>query len=143
MKGIHKFLHLSRLDRRLLIQATTLLWAIRLGLCLLPFQTLQRVLVNMSRKAVELQKTDHAALGRVAWAVEVASRYVPRNTCLTKALAAKVLLCRRGHTVHLHIGVAKGEAGRLRAHAWVESQGQIVIGGLGELSGFTQLPPLE
>jgi hypothetical protein len=42
----------------------------------------------------------------------------------------------------LRIGVAKGEAGKLEAHAWVESQGRIVIGGLRDLPYFTPLPPL-
>src|SRR5438309_451978 len=66
---------------------------------------------------------------RVVWAVVVASRYVPMSTCLTQALAAQVLLARRGYSAHLHIGVAKeGAEAKLKAHAWVESDGKVLIG---------------
>jgi hypothetical protein len=43
----------------------------------------------------------------------------------------------------LRIGVSKGVKGNLRAHAWVESQGSVVIGELADLSGFSVLPSLE
>ena len=80
---------------------------------------------------------------RVVWAVVVASRYVPMSTCLTQALAAQVLLARRGFPAHLHIGVAKkGAEARFEAHAWVESQGKVVIGG-SEPGRYTQLLALE
>jgi len=79
----------------------------------------------------------------VTWAVAVASRYVPLVTCLTQALATQVLLGRCGHPASLRIGVARSERGQLQAHAWVESQGRIVFGGLKNLSHYTPLPPLE
>jgi hypothetical protein len=34
----------------------------------------------------------------------------------------------------------KDERDALRAHAWIESQGQVVIGKLPDLAGFTELP---
>ena len=79
------------------------------------------------------------AIDRIAWAVAVASRYVPMATCLTQALAGQMLLARWGHTAQLHIGVANGPGGNLEAHAWLESQGTIVIGDVGELSRYTPL----
>ena len=80
---------------------------------------------------------------RVAWAVEMASWRMPgAKSCLTQALAAQVLLGRRGYPTLLHIGVAKGEQGRFRAHAWLESKGKVVIGGL-EQEPFTLLAILK
>ena len=80
---------------------------------------------------------------RVVWAVVVASRYVPMSTCLTQALAAQVLLARRGYSAHLHIGVAKeGAEAKLKAHAWVESDGKVLIGG-SEPGRYTHLLALE
>ena len=79
----------------------------------------------------------------IAWAIAVAQRVVPRATCLPQALAAEALLVHCGHPVELRIGVIKTDRGRLVAHAWVESAGRIVVGGLGRaLSRYTALPPL-
>jgi len=77
---------------------------------------------------------------RIARAVEVASHLVPRSTCLTKALAAHVLLRRVGHEGVLHIGVARDEAGKFEAHAWLECQGKVIIGG--GPRWFVPLPPI-
>jgi hypothetical protein len=66
---------------------------------------------------------------RIAWAVEKVARIVPRTTCLTQALAVQALLSRIGYASQLSIGVAKDKKGQLVAHAWVKSQGKVVIGG--------------
>lgn len=143
MKRLRKFHHLPSTDQRLLIEAALLLGAIRLGLWLLPFQVLRRILTRATRATTELQ-ADQAFIGRVAWAVALASRYVPAaSLCLTRALAAHALLARRGCLACLRIGVVRGEEGELQAHAWVESQGRIVIGGLKDLSRYTPLRAIE
>ena len=51
------------------------------------------------------------------------------GTCLVQALALQVLLEREGFPASLCIGVARGQRGQLEGHAWVESQGRILIGG--------------
>lgn len=67
--------------------------------------------------------------GRIAWAVTIAGRYVFHATCLVQALATQVLLARAGMSSILHIGVTKGQHAPIEAHAWVESEGRIIIGG--------------
>jgi hypothetical protein len=47
-----------------------------------------------------------------------------------------------GYRADLRMGVQKTDAGRLAAHAWVESGDRIVVGDLRELSLYTPLPPL-
>ena len=42
----------------------------------------------------------------------------------------------------LHIGAVKDEEGKFLAHAWVESEGRVVIGGH-ELERYTRLMTLE
>jgi hypothetical protein len=143
MERLHKYLCLPATDRRLLVKSALLLWAVRLGLSLLPFQTLRRLLAGMTRRPVGLQETEQASVDRVVWAVAVASPYVPEATCLIQALATQVLLGRQGHAASFHIGVARSAAGQFQAHAWVEYQGKIVLGGTDALSRFTPLPPLE
>ena len=53
------------------------------------------------------------------------------------------MLARRGVASDLCIGVAKNELGHIQAHAWVEVDGQVVVGGLPDLSRFQRLPSLS
>jgi hypothetical protein len=60
--------------------------------------------------------------------VEVAGRYTPVTaTCLKKALVLSWLLARRGTHTEVRIGVARHE-GRLKAHAWLDYDGQAIFG---------------
>ncbi len=133
MKRLRKFARLSADDRRLVIRTTILMSGLRLGLCLLPFR---RLIARCEQK----QPPPHDAISpeRVVWAVQAASRYVPRATCLVQALTAKVLLESAGLPADVHLGVAKTREQGLEAHAWVEFQGQVVIGG--DLTSYTRLP---
>jgi Transglutaminase-like superfamily len=144
MEHLRKFLRLPNSERRLLIEAALLLEAIKLGMRLLPFRTLRGILARVANVPARLLRpADFIPSDRVAWAVEAASRHTPRvKSCLAQALATQVLLTRRGYPSLLHIGVTKGERGQLRAHAWVESEGRILIGGSG-LERFTPLAVLE
>jgi ABC-type molybdenum transport system ATPase subunit/photorepair protein PhrA len=55
-----------------------------------------------------------------------------------RGLAGEVLLIRAGYSAQVRIGVAKDPAGKLEAHAWVESDGRVVIGDH-DLHRFTTL----
>jgi Transglutaminase-like superfamily len=143
MQRLHKFCRLPSPSRRLLVKSLLLLGIIRMGLWLLPFRTLRRLLAHMTRACPRWQGGHQAPLKRVVWAVTVASQYVPAATCLTQALATQVLLSRRGHPTSLRIGVARSDAGEFQAHAWVECQGEIVIGRVEALSRFAPFPPLD
>lgn len=145
MKRLRKFLHLPPTERDLLIKAATLLWTIRLGLWLLPFQTLRQLLTHVGRTSTGWHKAeaDRYSSDRAVWAVAVASQYVPgARTCLIQAMAVQVLLQREGYPALLRIGVAMTRGEPLQAHAWVESQGKIVFGGP-EVRRYTPLPALE
>jgi hypothetical protein len=143
MKCIRKFLHLSSRDRKLVIKAVLLVGAVRLGLWLLPFQVVLRMLEIQKKKTAEFRKANPAApLDRYIWAVKAASQYLPAATCLTQALATQTLLTKNGHPADLRIGVLKTKEGQLEAHAWVESDGKIVIGNLPDLARYNALPSL-
>ena len=71
------------------------------------------------------------------WAVQVASCYVPRATCLTQALAAQALLGFGGIPAAVRIGVAK-ETEDFEAHAWLESGGKILMGGAEAAQRYTR-----
>lgn len=143
MKRVCRFLRLPSSDRRLLFSTALLVWAVRLGLWLLPFRTLRRLLAKPAQKMAQAREADPTEIKRVVWAVETVSRYVPAATCLTRALVTHVLLTQRGCVALLRIGVAKTETGQLDAHAWIERQGKVIIGGMNDLSRYTLLPPLQ
>ncbi len=82
-----------------------------------------------------------ATLGVVVWAVTIAGRYVPGATCLVQALVAERVLKRAGHPALLRIGVSNQPG--FRAHAWVESNGKVLLGEEENLSQFTALPALK
>ena len=142
MKRVRKFLYLTPSDRRLLASTALLLGTIRLGLWLLPFRTLRRIVAKLAQVPTGSHCSNQSSIDRLVWGVTVASQYVPKATCLTQALAAQVLLGRHGHRTQLRVGVARGEEGQLQGHAWLESQGKVIVGGE-ELSRYTLVPGVE
>jgi hypothetical protein len=142
MRRLRKFWRLAAEDRRLLVKAACLVGIVQLGLWLLPFRTLRRVLAKLSGATPSILPIDEAYMERVVWAVLTASRHLRASTCLVHALAAHVLLTRRGCSAQLRIGVARTAEGRFEAHAWIESHEKVIIGGIENLSRYTPLPPL-
>jgi hypothetical protein len=84
-----------------------------------------------------------SAENRLLWAVEAATRrLLPERPCLTQALAAYVLLSRRGSSdARLRIGVKRRPDGSLDAHAWLERDGIVLIGGAASPSSYSMLTP--
>jgi len=143
MKRFLEFWRLPPTDQRLLLKSVLLLGLITLGLRVLPFLTLQRLLYGASRIFVRLPQEHQPTGKKIAWAVHVAAQYIPTAACLPQALTVQLLYRWQGYPANLRIGVAKNEQGQLEAHAWIESQGKIVIGNMQDLARFTELPLLE
>ena len=141
MGPIRKLWRLSAADRSLLLQTAVWLCATRVGLWLLPLRLVRRLLARAARSP-RRPRGAPVTQGRIVWAVSVARRMVPYASCLPQALVTESLLTRDGYPAELRIGVKKTAAGRLVAHAWVESGGRVVLGGLRELSSYAPLPRL-
>jgi Transglutaminase-like superfamily len=139
MKKISKFFNLNNRKKQLLISTFILLTLVRLGLWLLSFKTLQKLLSSISKAKPQYQEKHQISIDEITWAVEVSSLYTPGVKCLARALTCQVFMSRQGYESNLCIGVAKGEAGDLKAHAWLESRGQVVIGNVTDFSDFSQL----
>jgi hypothetical protein len=136
---LSKFLRAPADDRRLLVKGMLWVWMVRIVLWLLPFRLVRQLLARFAAS----QTRGSIFLDRVVWAVMVASRYTPAATCLTQALATKVLLSRNGYHAVVRIGVARSAAGEFQAHAWVESNGKVVIGGSESLKHYMPLAALD
>ena len=64
-----------------------------------------------------------------ARALRRAAHIQPSSRCLARAVAGECLLRRDGYPARLRLGINVGEPRQLRAHAWLECDGVIVIGG--------------
>jgi hypothetical protein len=125
------------------VQSTLLLAAIRLGLYALSFAHVRSLLGRW----VNTSPTDDGfhtdVSNRIVWAVEAASRQFPAiGTCLTQALTVHVLLARRGVQSDVRIGVMRDSQGEFTAHAWLERDGNILIGEADHKS-FNPMPVLN
>jgi len=141
MGSIRRLYRLAAVDRALLGRATLWLGVTRVALWLLPLRVVRRLLTWAARPARQARGAPPSQ-ERIRWALSIACRAVPRATCLPQALAAQALLACHGHRAELRVGVIKSDAGYLLAHAWVESEGQIVVGDVRGLSRYKPLPAL-
>jgi hypothetical protein len=138
MNRLRKIRSLSRWERSLLLRTVLVVAFLRVALCLVPFVWLKQY---MARRAVRHPMGQDVPVERVVWAVRAAAAYIRRATCLTQALAAKYQLERSGRSGRIHIGVDKKD-GQFLAHAWLECEGETVIGG-GFVERYTRLVAVD
>jgi hypothetical protein len=140
MQRFRKLLALSAADKLLLLRCLPVVAVTKLGLVILSYRTLKQWIPDR----VPAGHATIDQLRRTAWGVRNAARLVPGATCLTQALAAQFLLARAGHRSQIRIGVAKDPDGRFLAHAWLMSDGRVLLGGTSrELQRYTALADLD
>lgn len=130
-----RLLELDPIERHHLWRAAAALCLMRVGLCLLPFRRVQGL---VARPAPGPSAQGHGEARLVTWAVATAARHIPFATCLPQALAAQWLLARAGYRSELKLGIAPGAGRPVDAHAWLELDGEVVIGGP-DVARFTPL----
>lgn len=101
---------------------------IRISLWLFPFKWLDKWLGVLSSNETHNKAVDWIVINNIVRSVKVCSRYVPKATCLTQAVATNTLLRRQGQCSQFKIGVAKNQEEKFEAHAWIEVNGKIIIG---------------
>lgn len=130
MGPLRSYAGLTRAERRVAVRALGLVVAFRLALWTLPAR---RVLAAAPRRRV---RPAGVAPERTAWLVRAAARRVPDASCLTRALAVRWLLAQDGLESTLHFGHRRDERGAFAAHAWLEHEGRVLVGGEGGLSHY-------
>ena len=131
----------SRAEQLLFLRATLMLATMTVLVRLLPFPAIRRLFIDSAGRASVTAPDMPAAA--VARAVRRASCYVPAAKCLPQALTAHWLLNRRGYPAALRLGATLDDQRRLIAHAWVELDGRVLIGGTDSTSRFAAFPPLR
>jgi hypothetical protein len=141
MRRLRKFLALPARKKALFVKVALLLGLVRIGLKTLPFQKIRSLVDRISEPSKYAKESPAEAVEDIIRAVDVIGCRMP-GSCLTQALAARVLLGRRGLDTRLHIGAVKEDEGGFLAHAWLESGGEVVVGGH-ELERYTPLASFE
>jgi hypothetical protein len=136
---LRQFALLSPRRRSLLLQTLGLLSLVRASLSLLPFRVVRAAVTRAGQSSSPQVPGPPEFVDDVVWAIDTASRRVPGASCLTQALATELLLRRRGFPAVLRIGVAEKQGGKVAAHAWIESDGRVLVGGNESPAHFTIL----
>lgn len=124
----------------LLAEAGLLLALARAAVILVPFPFLARRFGRPVEPSLESDVIPaRLPVSRVRWAVRAVSSRAPlKSPCLPQAIAAKVMLARRGVPATLHLGVRKDVTEGLAAHAWL-SAGPLVVTGQAAKPSFTEV----
>lgn len=123
LRRLQKFLRLKPGDQRLIAYALLLVAWARIALWVLPFSVIQR---NLNVPARSRARTGGREAAYYIGAIDLAARCVPAATCLTRCLAAHVLLGRAGIASVIRFGARRNPAGAFEAHSWLESGGKII-----------------
>jgi hypothetical protein len=81
---------------------------------------------------------------RILWAVAAtARRSIFKATCLTKAIAGQALFSSYGYATRLELG-GKYSNGVFEAHAWLEWEGEVLLGGPRSVTAeYTPFPQVD
>jgi hypothetical protein len=135
-------------ERKAFALATVLVVAVRIALTIAPSRWIIGAVRRLSQRTpsrVVRRRGTVMSDSTLVWAVETASRFVPRATCLTQALAAQIVLQRHGYSATFCLGVPAIPVRPFRAHAWLELDGRIILGGeeSRRLARLSSLMPVE
>lgn len=147
LRRTRRLLALPPERRWAIIAAIVALIVTRVGLRLLGFGRWWRLQRWLLRRGTSDHKPRLGATAthRVAWGIDVASGVSwGQDTCLTRALAGHLLLGVLGHSATIRVGVRHDEQKEpgLAAHAWVEAEGEPVIGARALAREHAALPPI-
>lgn len=119
--------------RQLLWEALLALAVARIVLACIPFSRIAAWLGTAGAESPATVTPEQAqAAEAVGWAVSALARRVPWDgRCFAQALAATIMLRRRGVDGTVSFGVCEGAPAGFEAHAWLRVGTRIVTGGAG------------
>jgi len=136
-RRIKQFNQLPKSEKKILFLAWQRSWQVRISLWLRSYkETRSRLEDRFTSQENKLENSVSAE--RIAYLVMAASKWVMSSTCLTRAFVGEWMLKEAGFNPSLHIGVKKGEEKDFEAHAWLEMDGEKLIGGTAA-EGFKQI----
>jgi Transglutaminase-like superfamily len=128
MRLLRKLAKRSTWELVLFLEAFVTLAVTRIALSVLHFQTVRRGLGVLGKLGF-LMGQRRADADTLLWAVKRAkSKWPFGSTCLTEALTAEAMFKQHGFNPELCIGAIRRD-GHFLAHAWLENDGAVLIGG--------------
>lgn len=141
-----RFFGLSLPNKLVLAEALALLIVASAAIKLLPFRRTAALVKGPTDRGEPAAEEQRRLVAQCRWAVGIWADRVPwRAVCFQRGLTLHLMLRRRGIRSLLHYGVAQSEDEGLRAHVWVDVNGDVVLGG-GEAPRFARVasfPPLR
>lgn len=132
---IRKFVALDRVQKRLFIEAYATLGVMRAAILTVPFKRLVKSLEQKKHAVAPSLDDAQLSLARaIGKAVCMAAANTPwESLCLAQALTAQRMLCKSGVGGIFHLGARMDEVDeeKLKAHAWLQCDQQIITGEAG------------
>lgn len=130
--------------RKSLTGAFVMLGLLRIALAVLPYRKVRQFTSASVARYPERHMHLIAYESEMVWAIERVGRLlVGKRPCLPQALALQWFLRRKGIVTNLHIGVKKDDAKGIAAHAWLEKNGRVLIGGSDSPVDFERLETVK
>ena len=139
MLNAFRFFSLPNKEKSIFLRACYLLVYYRLQIKRRPIKSVFRKVELKTQQNIIQQASDVSAR-RISQLITTASNYIPRSTCLSTALAGKVLLTHYGYQPILHIGVAKDTEVGFEAHAWVTLGEEVLLCQLPDIGKYVKMP---
>jgi hypothetical protein len=133
---VRKYLALTGDEKKLLATCWWQLLRVRMLLYMKNYKK-TRAYIDSNIRAGRKSSKD-VSVDRICYLLSVASRWVPSATCLVQAVTAEWMLKSAGYHPLLHIGVKKQTSNDFEAHAWLELDGERILGG-SAAEGFSQI----
>ncbi len=135
----------TRREYGLLLQALAAITVARIGLLLVSLARVRRMIHGLVQSGRPLPANSQCTPEQVVRAAVSAGIHSPvGTTCLATAIVAQAMLQRHGHDARLRLGVRRSSTGAFAAHAWLEREGRVVVGGApAEIATYTPLPEME
>jgi hypothetical protein len=129
IEAFRRFVSLDRARRALVVEAAATIAAAWIGLRIVRYLTLCRLIERIAlRFPAAVPPSRGIAIDATRWAIAAAASRLGPATCLVQALAAEMMLRRRGISAEVRFGVRAREGHRvpIEGHAWVECDGQTI-----------------
>ncbi len=123
LKRLLRFWRLHKQKKRFFLISFAVLIFVRLALSTIRYSQLSRLIPDATISP------PHDLLDVIGWSVPRAATFVFGASCLTQAVTAQLILARKGYRTEIRIGARRDIQGRFQAHAWLLSNGHVVLGG--------------
>lgn len=105
------------------------MWMVRVRLWIYTYHKTKRLCERQTALKLHASYSNQIDRNKILKLVNTVSRFVPKATCLTKALVAHTILKQFDFESRLFVGIKKNDDSSFEAHAWLQDDRSIIFGG--------------